>query len=200
MNYNKHKTKPTKKEVFNTLQLMCLANPKLETLIDKLDLWIDNPKTNELMDSNEIIKQLKINKQKQLKLKIMSNVSEQNKKVSAKMVKEVESKFKNEIVADEQGEKLPFFKIEEGETIEGIFLGFDDINFKKTPDKGFERVYKIDVNNQIGYLPSNYQLSQKMAKIAELKHDNLLEIQITNEGKIKLDTGFFMTQFKVLTA
>lgn len=57
-----HKNKPTKKEVFNTLELMCIKNPKLEKLIKTFDCWIDNPKSNELMDSNEILKTINENK------------------------------------------------------------------------------------------------------------------------------------------
>lgn len=121
----------------------------------------------------------------------------QSNKVAEKMQNEVKKQFKNEIEADEI-ERLPFIKIEVGDVVEGKFSGFEDIDFRN--DKGVQRVYKIETEDGLAFLPSNFQLSQKLAKINDLDECLLLDIQITRLSDVKLDGGKRLAAFKVLTS
>ena len=174
MNFKK---KPLKRDIKATLNLY--AN--LKTLIKTFDLVATDSDTE---------KQL-INL-KQLEKMAKNNNNNNNSK-----------KFNNEVEADEYA-RIPFIKLDnEGDTVEGHFMGFDSVNFRRTPDKGIESVYKLEVEGEVHYLPSNAQLNAKMSKLnktlEESKSDSI-EVQICFTGWAKLDGGNRTKQFRVLTS
>lgn len=171
-----YKKKPTRAEVINNLILMGNSNPKIYKLI----------KTFELVDElgNNQINSLTIKKQKQM-------AKTENKP----------SKFKNEVESVDF-EKIPFLKFEdEGESIEGDYIGFNTIDFKN--GKGDQNVHKIVIDGITHYLPSNAQLNNKMSALAKQLNESgadSIEVQITFTGWKKLEAGKKAKEFRVLTA
>jgi len=173
MNFKK---KPLKRDIKATLNLY--AN--LKTLIKTFDLVATDSDTE---------KQL-------INLKQLEKMAKTTTTTTTK-------KFNNEVEVDEYT-KIPFIKLEnEGDTVEGHFMGFDSVNFRRTPDKGIESVYKLEVEGEVHYLPSNAQLNAKMSKLnktlEESKSDSI-EVQICFTGWAKLDGGNRTKQFRVLTS
>ena len=173
MNFKK---KPLKRDIKATLNLY--AN--LKTLIKTFDLVATDSDTE---------KQL-------INLKQLEKMAKTTTTTTTK-------KFNNEVEVDEYT-KIPFIKLEnEGDTVEGHFMGFDSVNFRRTPDKGIESVYKLEVEGEVHYLPSNAQLNAKMSKLnktlEESKSDSI-EVQICFTGWAKLDGGKRAKQFRVLTS
>ena len=83
-----------------------------------------------------------------------------------------------------------------GDIVEGIFKGHEMIDFKN--DKGEVKIFKMEIDGTMFFIPSNYELTQKLNKLEEIKKGKECFISIECTGFTKLNGGKKVKNFKIL--
>lgn len=84
-----------------------------------------------------------------------------------------------------------------GDIVEGIFKGHEMIDFKN--DKGTMKVFKMEIDKVVYFIPSNYELTKKLNKLEEIKKGKECFISIECTGFTKLEGGKRLKNFKILS-
>ena len=101
-------------------------------------------------------------------------------------------------VTVEENEKTQFLQglDGKGDVVEGIYKGFEMIDFKS--GKGLVKVFKIEIDKTVYFVPSNYELTKKLTKLDEIKEGKECFMSIECTGFTKLNDGKRLKNFKIL--
>lgn len=101
-------------------------------------------------------------------------------------------------VIEERADITPFLQglEDKGDLIECVFIGMREIDFKGT--QGVKKVPVVLVDDTEYLLPTNYQLIQKLTKVADLKQGEKCNISVEITGFTKLEGGKKVKNFKVM--
>lgn len=132
----------------------------------------------------------------------INNIKLKTKKMAKQGENATAKKYNNEVTV-EQGNIKSFHQCleDKGDTLECTLTGSEMVDFKKANEPA-RRIFtaKIEGEGEEKLLPSNYELSQKLAKLVDVDNFKPIDIFIEVTGYTKLDGGKKVKNFRVLTA